>query len=112
MTIRLKRNFLRYYSHLVLVSTAESHLSYPDGSVLLETRLRYGKLSYEIHDVKKIENGWQPPEKLKKHLEKQYSSTPEAKVSMVVHENQINYFVQEVAITPSWWHFWNYCTIL
>ncbi|XP_078380117.1 uncharacterized protein LOC144663053 [Oculina patagonica] len=87
------------------VSTTGSHLGYPDGSVLLETQRRYGKISYEANDVKKREHGWQPPEEVKERLEQKYSSTPDATVSLVALENEI---VERVTIPLPW----NYCLIL
>lgn len=93
---------------LVVVLTG-SHLNYPEGSVLLETRLRYGKVSEEANDVVKRENGWQIPEEVKDDLELRYAKTPNTGVKFVVRDNKL-----ATVIFQSWfrWYFGTCCTIL
>ena len=56
---------------------------YPAGTVLLETRMHYGEISYQVPDVVKRVDEWQPPDENKAHLKEKYGSTPTAKVTFV-----------------------------
>lgn len=53
---------------------------YPAGTVLLETRMHYGEISYQVPDVVKRVDEWQPPDENKAHLKEKYGSTPTAKI--------------------------------
>ena len=58
-----------------------SPLIYPADTVLLETRMRYGEISYRREDVlKRGEERWKPPEELENYLRENHQSKPEVKV--------------------------------
>ena len=53
---------------------------YPADTVLLETRMRYGAISYHSEDVLKWKERWQPSERLENVLRKHHLKKPEVKV--------------------------------
>ena len=56
-------------------------LIYPADTVLLDTRMRYGEISYRREDVMKRWNDrWKPPEELENCLRENHQSKPEVKV--------------------------------
>ena len=57
-------------------------VDYPAGTVLLQTRLRYGEISYEAEDVLTRKDRWQPSERPVTHLREDYRSTPNAQVRL------------------------------
>ena len=101
---------IKQHSLFSPVSTGRTHLNFPEGTVLLETRLRYGELSYTERDLVTKESTWRPPEEISKSLQRKYATTREAEVKIEVKEN--NKIVQNVAIIYPWWHFRRYCAIL
>ena len=70
--------------------------------MLLETSLRYGKLSYAEADLVRKESGWSPPKEILQSLGQKHGSKPEAKVKLTVKGNGIAESVEE----PGW------CTVL
>jgi len=69
--------------------------------MLLDTRMRYGEISYEPKDVLRREDHWQPSEKHKSDLRKRHGSTNDAKVQFVSQGNgEITMHV--VDVTPCW----------
>jgi len=66
-----------------IYGTAE--YSYPDGTVLLDTLVLYGKISYEVENVKIWERGWMPSERAVLDLEREWKSVPVANVQFVVN---------------------------
>jgi len=92
------------------VSAREHYLNFPEGTLLLDTRLRFGELSYADDDLVVRENTWYPPEEILQSLRRQFGSTPEVQVKLVVRQNTV---VQNVYILKHpWWRFWVHCTIL
>ena len=59
---------------------------YPVNAVLLETRIRYGEISYHNEDVLKWKERWQPPERLENDLRKRHQKKPEVKVWFYLDE--------------------------
>ena len=53
---------------------------YPADTVLLETRMRYGAISYHSEDVLKWKERWQPSERLENDLRMHHQKKPEVKV--------------------------------
>ncbi|KAL9963904.1 hypothetical protein ACROYT_G027459 [Oculina patagonica] len=74
-------------------------------SVMLETQLRYGKISFESDDVKKWDGTWQPPEILKESLEERWKSTRLANLTIFIDENG----AVCTKVEPQ--NIWNYCSI-
>ncbi|XP_022804635.1 uncharacterized protein LOC111341869 [Stylophora pistillata] len=63
--------------------------NYPEGSVLLDTRLRYGEVSDDAKDVVHRENGWQVPEGYRDHLRSIHAAENNLRVKFVVRQNQL-----------------------
>ena len=75
--------------------------------MLLETSMRYGEISFQVADVVKRVEEWQPPDKYKADLKEQHGLTPEAKVEFVSEGNgAISYSCVIPAEKPSWWRRW------
>jgi len=68
---------------IVLFVLIPAITDYPAGTVLLETSMRYGEISYQAPDVVKRVDEWQPPDNYKADLKEQHGLTPEAKVKFV-----------------------------
>ena len=67
---------------------------YPADTVLLETRLQNGKISYEEEDIVQRIDRWQPSDRQVAHLREDYGSTPEATVVFTARGNgAVNYYV-------------------
>ena len=62
-------------------------VDHPAGTVLLETSMRDGEISYQPTDIVQREGEWQPPDRYKADLKKHHGSTPEAKVKFVSEGN-------------------------
>ena len=88
------------------MSSEGSHLNYPEGTVLLDTRLRYGVLSYDVDDLQKMEENWYPPHEILQSLQKQYKSTPEAQVQFVFRQNGLTQHVN--ILRYPLWKFWKW----
>ncbi|KAL9963903.1 hypothetical protein ACROYT_G027458 [Oculina patagonica] len=56
------------------IGPGEAERDYPAGTVLLETRMRYGKISYQAKDIVKREDRWQPPDQVETELLERYMS--------------------------------------
>ncbi len=54
---------------------------------MLETQLRYGKISFESYDVVTWDGTWQPPESVEERLEQQWKSTRLANLKIFIDEN-------------------------
>ncbi|KAJ7376875.1 hypothetical protein OS493_031753 [Desmophyllum pertusum] len=66
----------------------DAHLINPEEfTLLLETRLRHGRISYGDEDVKQRLDGWTSPEYLAKNLLKDWKSTAEAEL-LIYRENK------------------------
>ena len=64
---------------------SDSHFSTDheqSGFLLLETRMHYGKISFESKDVVTRVENWQPSEEDAKDLEQKWNSTPVAKLKV------------------------------
>ena len=72
-------------------------LNYPEGSVLLDTRLRNGEVSDDARDVVSRADGWQVPEGYRNHLRNTHAEETNLRVKFVVHQNQI-----ATIINPNW----------
>ena len=71
--------------HVTIFPVSASHFSTPheqSGFLLLETRIRYGKISYESKDVVTWVESWQPSERDAEDLEQNCKSTPVATLKM------------------------------
>ena len=75
---------------------------YPANTMLLETRMRHGEISYDPKDVLRREDHWLPSEKYISDLRKSHRSTDDAKVQFVSQGNG-DVTVHVVDVTP-WWH--------
>lgn len=64
-------------------------LNYPEGSVLLDTRLRHGEVSDDTRDVVHREDGWQVPEGYRDHLRSMHAAETNLRVKFVVRQNQL-----------------------
>ncbi|XP_078380102.1 uncharacterized protein LOC144663042 isoform X1 [Oculina patagonica] len=58
---------------------------YPEGTVLLSTRMRYGKISYEVEDVENWDQRWQPSERTVRDLGQDWKSVAVAKVLFITN---------------------------
>ena len=56
---------------------------YPEGKVLLDTKMRYGEISYDDEDVQSWDQRWRPSEKTVQHLARDWRSIPVAKVLFI-----------------------------
>ncbi|XP_068685806.1 uncharacterized protein [Montipora foliosa] len=79
---------------------------YPEGTVLLDTHLCNGELS---NDVLERTDNWWPPQEIVQSLKKNYSSTPEARVRLVVRKNG---FSPEVYPIRRHLPFWSSCCMI
>ena len=61
---------------------SDPHISIDNEQLLLETRMRYGKISFESKDVVTRVENWQPSEEDAKDLEQKWKSTPVAKLKV------------------------------
>ena len=61
---------------------SDPHISFDNEQLLLETRMRYGKISFESKDVVTRVENWQPSEEDAKDLEQKWKSTPVAKLKV------------------------------
>ena len=75
--------------------------------MLLEARMRYGEISYEVHDVAKRVDEWQPPDRFKTDLMEQHGLIPEAKVTFVSEGNGA--IIWDVAEEIPWWRRCGIC---
>ena len=78
-------------------------MDYPEGTVLLETKLRYGKLSYKKDDLVTRYKTWNPRKEIVESLKQNHASIAEAQVKIEFRKNRI---VQTVVPRESW------CTVL
>ena len=79
---------------------------YLPGTVLLETYLRYGSISFNTEDIFQEEGGWRPTAKQVSDLMSGFKSTPLAKVTFVSTGNGgVSYSVVKVT-TDDWWERW------
>ena len=60
-------------------------VDYPEGTVLLSTRMRYGEISYEGEDVEDWDHRWQPSEKTVHDLRRDWKSVAVAKVMFITN---------------------------
>lgn len=56
---------------------------YPEGTVLLHTRLRYGRISFEVGDVKTWDRAWMPSEKIVQDLVREWGKEVEVNVQFI-----------------------------
>ena len=79
---------------------------YLAGTVLLETYVRHGSISYTDEDVFQREVGWRPTARLQSDLMSRFKSMPLAKVTFVSTGNGgLSYSVVKVT-TDDWWEPW------
>ena len=86
------------------MSGGSPHLGYPEGTVLLETKLRYGKLSFKESDLVTRYNTWDPPNEIVESLRQEHASVAEAQVKIEFRQNAI---VKKVDVPSQSW-----CTVL
>lgn len=68
--------------------------NYPAGTVLLETRLQNGEISYQEKDIVRWIDGWRPSDGQVTHLMEEFGLTPEATVVFIASGNGgVNYSV-------------------
>ena len=101
-----------FFVQISAISSGASGSSRAD-TVLLDTRLRYGKISYKKGDVVDWKERWQPSERHMSHLMEDYLSTPEARVLFIADGyGGVSY---EVTTTAADWlnttlkNFWKKC---
>ena len=75
---------------------------YPANTMLLDTRMRHGEISYDPKDVSTREDHWLPSENYISDLRKRHRSTYDAKVQFVSQGNG-DVTVHVVDVTPSCW---------
>ena len=73
--------------------------------MLLETRMRYGEISYQDNDVLRREDSWLPSERNKSDLRRDHSLTYDAKVQFVSQGNG-EVTIHVVDVTPCWRTNW------
>ena len=66
--------------------------------LLLETRMHYGKISFESKDVVTRVENWQPSEEDAKYLEQKWKSTPVAKLKVFGNKSGE---IHRVVVTPT-----------
>ena len=76
-------------SCVLFLSLPGLSLNYPEGSVLLDTRLRHGEVSDDARDVVHREDGWQVPEGYRDHLRSMHAAETNLRVKFVVRQNQL-----------------------
>lgn len=91
-------------SFVLSVSSENYETSSSNRSVMLETQLRYGKISFESHDVVTWDGTWQPPERVKESLEQEWKSTRLANLKIFIDENG-------AVCTKVEQNSWYYCSI-
>ena len=70
---------------------------YPDGTVLLDTLILYGKISYKEEDVKIWERRWKPSERAVLDLQREWQSFPVANVQFIANaDGGVNCIVRKV----------------
>ena len=72
---------------LSLVFSVSSEDSSSSKSLMLETYLRYGKISFQSDDVVTWDGSWRPPEGVVESLEQEWKSTRLAKLKIFIDEN-------------------------
>ena len=75
---------------------------YPEGSVVLDTRMRYGKISYDDKDVETWDRKWLPPDHIVRDLERDHKWKAEASVQMTSDGNGNIHRPRIVDLTPRW----------
>ena len=58
---------------------------YPEGMVLLDTKMRYGEISYDDEDVQSWHQRWHPSEKTVQDLRRDWRSKPVANVLFIAN---------------------------
>ena len=58
-------------------------VDYPAGTVLLQTRMRYGEIFFQAEDVLTRKDRWQPSERQETYLREDHRLTPEATVRFI-----------------------------
>ena len=80
---------------------SDSHFSTDheqSGFLLLETRMHYGKISFESKDVVTRVENWQPSEEDAEDLEQKWKSTPVAKLKVFGNKSGE---IHRVVVTPT-----------
>ena len=77
---------------------SDPHISIDNEQLLLETRMRYGKISFESKDVVTRVENWQPSEEDAKYLEQKWKSTPVAKLKLFGNKSGE---IHRVVVTPT-----------
>jgi len=87
-------------------SSGGSQASCTCETVILDTYLRHGKISFAKKDIVKWDGRWQPPKKDKRKLEEEWRSVRIAKLTMSVDQNDK---LKKIAVIPL--TVWDYCSI-
>ena len=70
---------------------------YPKGTLLLETCMRHGKISYKEKDVLAWYRKWKPPERHVKNLKSEWKKICDAKVKFIAEDaDRVSYRVVKV----------------
>ena len=78
---------------------------YPAGMVLLETCMRYGKISYQPLDVVQWKKSWRPSTQHESDVMERHKQTPKATVRFISDGNAaVRCVVKDV--TPVWSRIW------
>ena len=80
---------MSYIINLFLVfnlATDSASAVYPEGTLLLETRMRHGKISYKEKDILARYRKWKPPKRLVKDLKSEWKKICDAKVMFIAED--------------------------
>lgn len=80
-------------------------LSDSSDTVVLDTYLRYGEISFLSRDVQTWDGSWRPPKTVVDSLKQEWASTRIMALRMVVDQNGE---VKDVYVKPT---AWGYCSI-
>ena len=97
--------FLFFIFLIFIKEPDKATCDYPAGMVLLETCMRYGKISYQPLDVVQWKKSWRPSTQHESDVMERHKQTPKATVRFISDGNAaVRCVVKDV--TPVWSRFW------
>ena len=98
--------FSFFFIFLIFITEPDkATCDYPAGMVLLETCMRYGKISYQPLDVVQWKKNWRPSTQHESDVMERHKQTPKATVRFISDGNAaVRCVVKDV--TPVWSRFW------
>lgn len=76
---------------------------YSEGTVLLHTQLRYGRISFEVGDVKTWDQAWMPSDKIVQCLKREWREVPKADVQFISNgSGGVTHTVRKVQQSGGW----------